>query len=359
MEIYVLNKDFSTAGLCEDYKSVIWNTQYFGMGEFELYLPVTPENIELLKRDSYLVRDKDISDDGANVTYKNVMIIEKFHITRSLEDGDYLTVSGRSLKSLLARRIIWQQTILSGSVENAIRRVVTENAINPSISERKINRLILGQSKSFTQTIDRQVTGDNLAAFVEEVCKTYGIGWDIYIQNESFVFDLYEGTDRSYNQDINPYVEFSQEFDNLLTSEYQYDKTNYRNVALVAGEGEGINRRTATYGDASDIDRYEIYVDSRNSSSNEGEITEDEYQILLIEEGREALNETENSIIENIEGEVEPNGNYLFGVDYFLGDIVEVINEDGIQTTPRIIEIIESEDENGSTTIPTFSTWEV
>lgn len=45
--------------------------------------------------------------------------------------------------------------------------------------------------------------------------------------------------------------------------------------------------------------------------------------------------------------------------DYFLGDIVQVINAYGIRAMPRIIEIIESEDENGASTVPTFSTWEV
>lgn len=45
--------------------------------------------------------------------------------------------------------------------------------------------------------------------------------------------------------------------------------------------------------------------------------------------------------------------------DYFLGDVVQVINEYGISAAPRIVEIIESEDENGKSTVPTFSTWEV
>ena len=53
------------------------------------------------------------------------------------------------------------------------------------------------------------------------------------------------------------------------------------------------------------------------------------------------------------------DGNYVLNKDYFLGDIVQVINEYGISATPRIIEIIESEDENGTSVVPTFSTWEV
>lgn len=65
------------------------------------------------------------------------------------------------------------------------------------------------------------------------------------------------------------------------------------------------------------------------------------------------------SFTESFEGNVIPDGNYNLNEDYFLGDVVQVINEYGISAAPRIVEIIESEDENGKSTVPTFSTWEV
>lgn len=355
MDVYVLDKDFSIVDVCDDYKSIIWTTRYFASGDFELYLPATTKNILLLQEDRYCVRDKDMAED----TFKNVMVIRKVQITTSAENGNYLIVTGRCLKSILSRRIIWQQTTLTGGFETGIRKVVTENAVSPSDSARKISQLELGTQQGYTDTIDKQVTGANLETFIEEMCTAYGIGWDVYIQNKKMKFELYKGANRSYSQTENPYVVFSPEYDNLLSTDYQYDKTNYKNVALVAGEGEGLARTTATVGTASGLDRYELYVDSRNTSSNDGEITADEYQKLLQEEGLENLSSDENSILENITGEVEASTNYILNKDYFLGDIVEVVNEYGIETTPRIIEIIESEDDTGTYTIPTFSTWEV
>lgn len=359
MDVYVLNRNFETLDIVDNYKSIIWTTRYFTNGDFELYLPVTDKNISLLKDDQYLVRDKDILSTDEGITYKNVMIIEKIQITTSIEEGNYLIVTGRCLKSLLARRIIWKQTTLTGRLEIALRRILIENAIEPAILERKIDNLQLGNIKGFSETLDRQVTYDNILDFTTEVCTAYGIGWDISIVNGKFIFEVYKGENRSYTQTINPYVVFSHDNDNLLSSNYQFDKTNYKNVALVAGEGEGLDRKTISIGDASGLDRYETYVDSRNSSTNNGEISDEDYYIALIEEGYETLNSDENSVAENIDGEVEPLANYQLGEDYFLGDIVEVINEYGIETTPRIIEIIESEDDTGSTTIPVFSTWEV
>ena len=355
MDVYVLDKDFSILDVCDDYKSIIWTTRYFSPGDFELYLPATDKNIMLLKEDRYCVREQDRTND----TFKNVMVIRKVQITTSIEDGNYLIVTGQCLKSVLARRIVWQQTTITGLFELGIRKIVLENAINPTIAARKISQLELGTLQGYTDTMDKQVTGANLADFIEEMCTAYGIGWDVYIQNKKMRFEFYKGEDRSYNQTVNPYVVFSPEFDNLLTTDYQYDKTNHRNVALVAGEGEGLDRTTVTVGTASGLDRYELFVDSRNTSSNDGEITAADYQKLLQEEGLENLSSDENSILENITGEVEASTNYTFGKDYFLGDIVEVFNEYGIATTPRIIEIIESEDDTGTYTIPTFSTWEV
>lgn len=358
MDVWVLDKNLKRVGICDDYKSIIWTTRYFKSGDFELYLPATDKNIVLLKEDHYVVREKDIIYDG-NITYKNVMVIEKIQVTTDIENGNYLIVTGRCLKSIVARRIVWQQTTLYGKVEIALRQILTENAINPTNSLRKITKLKLGEIKGFTETLEKQVTGDNVATFIGEVCTAYGLGWDIYIKDNHFIFELYKGIDRSYNQSKNPFVVFSPDFDNLLTTDYQFDKTNYKNVALVAGEGEGLDRKTVTVGNTSDLDRYEVYVDSRNSSSNDGSITDTEYNQILTEEGHEALESDEYSTTENIEGEIETSSNYQINKDYFLGDIVEVINEYGIETTPRIVEIIESEDENGSSTIPTFSTWEV
>ena len=359
MNVYILDQSKSFVGICDDYKSIIWTKRYFTPGDFELYLPATIKNLALLREDYYCVREQDICEVDDKKVFKNVMIIEKIQITTSLEDGNYLIVSGRCLKSLLARRIVWSQTNLSGNLEKNLRNVVAVNGgQNSSPYARVIPGLMLGDEKGFKETIVKQVTGANVSEFLAEVCKTYGIGWDIYIKGAFFYFELYKGVDRSYNQTDLPYVVFSPEFDNLLATDYQFDKTNYKNVALVGGEGEGTARKMVTVGTAENLDRYEIFVDSRNSSSNDGEISADEYTTMLEEEGNEALSESDNSINESISGEVEPSTNYTLGVDYFLGDIVEVINEYGIEAAPRIIEIIESEDDTGSYTIPTFSTEE-
>lgn len=355
MDIYVMNKSLEIVGVVDIYSSVIWTTRYFQPGDFELYLPASDDNIVLLREDFYLVRDQDI--DPKNNIMRNVMIIEKINPQTDVDNGNYLTVTGKCLKSILSRRVVWRQTTIDGYVEAGIRRLVNENVINPVEKDRAISNFSLAPPQGFADRITIQITGDNLSECVSEMCTSYGIGWDVYVQGKQFVFSLFRGEDRSYNQMVNPYVVFSPEFDNLITSNYIYSKEEYKNVALVAGEGEGVDRKTVTVGNKSGLERYEIYVDSRDTSSNEGEITELEYNALLADEGMEALSET--GITESFECEIEASGNYKLNQDYFIGDIVEVINEYGIETAPRIVEIIDSENEMGRSVIPTFTTWEV
>lgn len=347
MQYYLLDKDLNIVDIIDSYESVIWATRYYTVGDFELCVPATIKNVQMFKDDYYIIRDDDLTQ---------AMIIKKIQLVTDVEDGDQLIITGKSLKSILNRRIIASQTTLAGYAEVGIRRLVTENAINPDNSERKISKLVLGAEAGFTETISAQYTGDNLGETVGTICKTLGWGYDVLLDldDKVFIFILYKGLDRSYNQKDNPHVVFSNEYENLLRTNYTRDNENYKNVAVVAGEGEGVARKSVTIGTATDLDRYELYVDARDLSSNEGEITATDYDNLLIERGQEALAETVTT--EDIDGEVETNYTNELNKDYFLGDIVEVINEYGVEMTPRIIEVIESEDATGHYTIPTFAT---
>ncbi len=100
-----------------------------------------------------------------------------------------------------------------------------------------------------------------------------------------------------------------------------------------------------------------MFVDARDVSSNNGEITPEQYAALLSERGQEKLSGFMETV--NFEGRIETQAGFALNKDYFLGDVVEVINEYGIAAAPRIIEIIDCDDNTGRTVIPAFSTWEV
>lgn len=290
-------------------------------------------------------------------TYEKVMIIKNIQLITDVENGDFLCATGRELKFLLHQRIVWNQTTLTGTAEESIRSLVNDNAISPTDSNRIIPGLVLGVSAGLNDNIEKQVTGEHLDDVITEICKTYHYGWDIFVTNNSMVFVLYAGTDRSYGQTERPYVVFSDEFENLYNTDYQLFTEEYANATLIGGEGEGLDRVYADLNnELSGLNRFETFTDARDISSNkgsDGEIDEETYLKLLAERGRENL--AALSYTEGFSGEVLSDVAFKYGKDFFIGDIVTVINKYGIQKNVRVLSAIESEDDSGTKLIPQFN----
>ena len=354
MDIHILDNSFNLIGVIDTYTSLIWRPAYYDIGDFELYLDATTENVNLLQPNYYLVRGQDISvDDEGNTTFKKVMVIKNHNISTDIEGGDYLTVTGRELKYILNSRIVWSQTNLTGNVAKAIETLVNNNAIAPTDVNRAIPNLVLDESLVVSDTIEKQITGDKLDGAITEICMAYDIGYDIYIKNKKLIFKLYKGVDRSTTV---PRVVFSEEFENILSSEYARATVEYANTTLIGGEGEGVERIYTTVNNTnSGLDRYEVFTDARDISQNKGSedaIDINTYYKLLAERGLEKL--SEHAIIEEFTGEVQHDVNFKYGVDYYLGDTVLIINKYGMTKNVKVLSAIESDDENGTKLIPQF-----
>ena len=347
MDIYVYNSNLERIGLIDVYQSLIWTKRYYQLGDFELYIHASTGLFEILQKDNILVREDDDS----------LMVIEHIEITTDVETGNYIIVSGRSIESYLSRRIVRYQINIDNTVENAIRQLIDENAINTKDNYRVIPNLTLGTAQGFADTLKMQITYDNLCDCVISLCQSYRYGFKIVLENNKLVFNLYQGVDHSYSQNTNPYVTFSPEFDNLINSHYVTNKQEYKNYAYVFGEGEGSKRSIRAVSlkaghTPSGLDLHELYVDAKDLTTNDGEIGTREYGELLYTRGIEKLNESKETIA--FEGEVNSNLSYQYKKDYNLGDIVQITNEYGITTKARITEIIESESDSGTELVPTF-----
>ena len=355
--VYVLTPDFKLEGIIDEYVSIIWRPSYSEVGDFEIYLGATEKAINLLQKNRYVVRSSDISVENGVTTYEKVMVIKNIQLITDVENGDFYCVTGRELKFLLHSRIVWSQTNLTGTAENAIRRLVNENAITPTDNKRIIPNLALGVSAGLTDTIEKQVTGEYLDKVITEICTTYNYGWDIFITNNKLVFVVYTGSDRSYEQTARPYVVFSDNFENLYNTDYQLFTEEYANTTLIGGEGEGVSRVYTTVNDElSGLERFETFTDARDISQNKGsenEINTATYLNLLVERGRENL--ATLSYTEGFSGEVLSDVAFKYGEDFFIGDTVTVINKYGIRKNVRVLSAIESEDENGVKLLPQFN----
>lgn len=419
--VYVLNLELQLIGIVDTYKSLIWSDRYKTLGDCEIYVPANDNTIGLLQMGYYLMIEND----------DMICRINKIELDTSTEDGNYLIVTGIDVKSFLHQRIVWGTMNCNGSVEDFIRLMVTNTLISPGMSYRKLvtptsrQIMYLGNKANFTEITTEQVSYKNVGEKTEEYCNSYGWGYKVTLNNNAFYFYLYKGTNRTNN------VVFSNDYENLSSTKYIEDDTNLGNTALIAGQGEGAARLNKMSGNGKSVDRYEIFVDARDLSTN---ITYEEltgtypggtivsvgsaygYQmssidIQIIDDNQLAELQTNypngtivtidgnryyritNVVIANLEtndpqsstqvtlsnliygqylynrgyekiaeygetvsfeGSVEPNTTFIYGQDYFLGDIVTVKNEYGITATARIVEVIKVYDENGYSIEPKF-----
>ena len=150
MYIYVLDKNLKRIGLIDNYVSLIWTTRYYFCGDFELYLPVTTEFINMLQIGYYLETTES----------KYVMIIESIDIKTDIENGNYLTVSGRSVESLLDRRIVANRLSANNQpIETLATYLVEWNFTNPMTEKalRKMDEIaISAETKGFSDEITTQ-----------------------------------------------------------------------------------------------------------------------------------------------------------------------------------------------------------
>lgn len=346
MEINVLNTEFEKIAVVDSYESLIWCKRYNDYGALDLQIEATTETLSIFKRGYYITRDDD----------DTIFRIEAIELDTNENKNNSLIIGAVDFKKVLNQRIIYSTADFSNvTVESLIRKLITDNFISPTDSNRTIP-IVLTDPKGFQETITAQITYENVGEKISELCKTYNYGYRIYCEKKVLYFDLFRGLDRSINQKENLQIVFSPKYDNLISSKYTMNIDNVKNVALVGGEGEGKNRKLKEVGTSSGLNRIEMFVDASSLSTNDGEIPLATYYETLVEKGKEEL--TKNSVSTSFEGTVDTEL-YKYKTDFDLGDIVTLENEYGISVDARIVEIIETWNETGYSIEPRFEYMEV
>lgn len=358
MEIIVMDEAFRSLYNLDVFESLIWTERYNGCGNFEFYTPVNESILQVVntiqkKMETKLDCYAWLKDSGT------AMIIEDLEIKTDTESGNHLIISGRGLESLLERRIVWNQTILNGKLQNGVERLINEAIINPTIESRKISNFLFSESSNdFIKSLSlrAQYTGDNLYDTILEICDTSHLGFDVTLdENNNFVFSLTYGEDRSYDQNKNPYVIFSPKYENIISSDYLESPKTLKNVTLVSGEDKGKERRTRIVGSASGLSRREMFTDARDAQSEKEdgtELTDDEYNAILDQRGAKDL--AENIYTKVFTGEIEATKTFIYDRDFFKGDIVQIVNDYGMESKVRVSEVVRVQDTNGYSMYPTF-----
>ena len=378
MEFMVLDKNYDGIAMIDTFTSAIWTVRYDEAGDFEIYTPVRLDYIQAMQIGNYLWnRDSD-----------RLMVIETVEIETDAEEGPQLIVTGRSLESILDRRIVTSSQNFSGNLQSVLFAIIQNEVISSGGTRRIPGFSLKTSSDSRITSIsisELSIRGENVYDVVCSLCQANKVGWRILPKGAGgFEFELYVGVDRSYAQSVNPYVTFSPSFENLLNSNYIKSFKSYKNSIYAVGtyqkevilqnkykddNGVWVVEEQTTYEEAevvtwqysetatpSGLARREMFID--NGGVNDGE-QGGEYATWNAVNKEKAIAELgEHQTTTAFEGELEATRQYIYREDFNIGDIVQVENEFGITGTVYISEIVFSQDANGITITPTFTSTE-
>lgn len=233
MEVY--SPYLELLGVLEVFRSVMWEEKAFGAGSFSLESLITEESRTLLVPENILWIEGETAG-----------IIEYIH-EESGKAGPYISVKGYLLTGILDRAILWGQYDLTGTPPAVMHRLVNDCCISPTRGDteaRKIPGLVQLDPAGGGSAVRMQKTGGTLLEALEELGEAYGVAFGVRFNPAVPRMEFWTrwGQNRSVNQTDNEPVFYSTELDDVLSSEYSYNSQNWRNVALVAGEGEEKDR---------------------------------------------------------------------------------------------------------------------
>ena len=340
-QVKVYNTDLMRQGVIDVYRSLIWTRKYKEAGTVELHAALNGRNLELLREGHIIAMTGSVE----SATIEGV----------SVDDySNEITVTGRMLSAGLSRRVI--KTVVNVSnmaYEDIMRKLVEIAAIN---NANPLPHIVLGERKGLGKAVTLQVSYKDLYAYLTKLSACSNLGFRVRgdYKEKKFVFEVYEGKDRSENQRENKRVIFSEVYRNISNATYTTNSQNYKTHAIVFGDGTGEARtimEATIDGAASGWERREVAVDARNIQRDK--LTAAQYQEALIQKGTEKL--AEYGIVECLEAETLPHVNFAYKKDYDLGDIVTVNKKAwGVKMDKRITEIQEIYENGGFQIVPTF-----
>lgn len=320
MEILVYDSQFELKKVVENYNSLLWKRCYYDVGSFTISCPITQDNVEALQLGRIVwVRGK-----------KEGGVIESRTMQQSAAQNT-MTVSGRFLESYMDRRVIKPTVNFSGRVEDAMRQLLSS-----------LPMITLGEIHDWDEQVSFQATYKNLLDHEKKLAKyaAYGFRFVPDFSDKTITFEVYRGENHSIGQSDLPIVIFSEEYANMLSSDYTENDQLYKTVVYVGGEGDWRDKEIVVVGDdtATGLGRREVFCDASDLTSNG--LTMEQYRDTLRQRGIDTLNKS--MLSKSFTCQTNPNANFVYGKDYDVGDIVTIQKSSwGLAENKRITEVTE------------------
>jgi hypothetical protein len=323
----ILSPGLELRGEVDQYFSLSFIRRFHRPGEFQLVTSRKAANTQQLELGLLIMLGADPYKTG---------IIRHLEIETDEQGVELIMVKGETLGGITRQRITFPleqeaQDMIEGPGEAVLKHYVRRNCLD--IPDMAFPMLAIAPNKHRGEPFKWQSRYKNLAEELEKISLSTGLGWQIYLDFDlkKWVFDVVIGRDLTVHQDIHPPVIFSPEFENIKTQSYIDSLMNYANKAIVAGQGEGVEREIAIVGtDATDLNLYVIFVDARDV----------EHAVDLPNRGASKL--AEHGRIQTFQSEVLTKGPFQYEKDWDLGDVVTVQNKAwSLTMNSRITEVAE------------------
>jgi hypothetical protein len=392
VDLYTLTPNFLDKDVIDDFVSAIWTERYSSAGDTQLVVQANDENVSKLAPGTYL----------ALRGTKEVMELQ----TQDIESG-LLKVVGASMLQTLNQRIIWfRNPSYTSDGDNGpkivdysddtkkigafLADVVTKMAINPVTQAglssdaqldwdfEKLDHLSLGPTDAGGVVERYTIPTGGLYDGIKTLAEQEELGVRVYLDSADPIlgydlkFSSYRGKDRTTGG-TDPLVRLSPDMDTLSGLKEVRSIAMFKNVCYVWYQNKVYTRYLPPWSDTSKPEGFE-----RRSmvTDAEGEpvghkvqwgqgiygggggwstvvVDTDDINKFIDQNAKDAF--ANNNYIQAIDGETSPMSDYKYGVDYDLGDLIELVGITGATSKARVIEYIRSQDAAGEREYPTIS----
>ena len=358
MEVYILDDLLRRTSVLDRFESMVWAERYSSYGDFEFVIHSTNETRKLLQTGTRL----------AITESDRVMEIKEVEDKTDNEGRNILSVKGLEILSMLDERVAtdgfaptgdypkWNITGIPGDV---MRTVVNQICVVGLLSAGDIiPHLQMGSIyppdtiPEPTVSITAEFDPQTVYAAIKSVADVYNLGFRIVRKQDltELYFDVYTGDDKTTLQTLNPAVIFSPTLNNLSNTTELTTTKNMKNVAYVFAK----NDSKIVY--AEGVDPTVSGFERRVLVVKADDLTDPAGPSLTAQMQKKGLDElAKYRPTSAFDGEVSQLGSYRYGVDYNLGDLVEMRNTDGVTNIMRVTEQIFASDAQGDRSYPTLS----
>lgn len=378
----VQNYKLVLIGIVNTTTSVIWKRAWSTYGDFEIHMG---EPDELLKPERFICLNSDPKkfgiikkavDDSDGREYNSTQDFTIHGFTANFLLTDRITMPSANDNAKHNGYLTWGKQ----PAEAIMYDLVKTQVVNPTDAARKNPLIVIADHPAPSgHEVAFQSRFKSVATDLYTLSAATGLGWTLEpdFDTGKLVFKVLHGVDRTQHIEtdengiasasINPnaYI-FNQNNKTVKKHTYTHDLSAYKNMAYVAGEGDGAARKIIKLGDdLAGLNRHEVLVDARDiqsskigatvtgtlSSDAEGETASGDVEKLtdaqLTERGNAKL-QTDYREVHNYEYQAVTEDYRTY---WDLGDTCTYIDKKNAVSMDQQITAVEETYEGGSMTV--------